>query len=473
MTDILSEQVPSYDILEVAPQVISGGGGAWGTITGNLADQTDLNTALGGKAATVHVHATSDVTGLDTALGLLAPKSAPTFTTSATFSFLTTGRVPYATTGGSVIDSANFTYNGTAVTIQSAVAATSTDGLVLATTATATVGNQKFSPAFHQTASGWKTNATAGAQTTEWKIEVQPVQGAANPNGTLVFSSSTNGSAFTPRWFINGDDASYPGSLRYGSPGSSNLGLAPWTNGDICIAGSSYSFRFTDYSTGMAGVSDDALVISNSGAVCWSSAAGATNTPDLALMREAAANLRLGGTASASPVAQTLSVQNASGSNISAAATWTLVGPLATGSGTAGRVIVKVDNNQNPGASNPHTAVNTFQVGWDGIGYATGCGGAVTQTTGRTTGVTLDKPTGAITLVSAAGSATWQSFTVTNNTVAATDTINVSQKSGTDLYMIFVTAVAAGSFRISFATTGGTTTEQPVFNFAVLKAVAS
>jgi hypothetical protein len=38
---------------------------------------------------------------------------------------------------------------------------------------------------------------------------------------------------------------------------------------------------------------------------------------------------------------------------------------------------------------------------------------------------------------------------------------------------IYVTAVAAGSFRISFATLSGTTTEQPVFNFAVIKAVTS
>lgn len=107
-----------------------------------------------------------------------------------------------------------------------------------------------------------------------------------------------------------------------------------------------------------------------------------------------------------------------------------------------------------------------------GIGYATGAGGAVTQGTNRTTGVTLNTVSGAITLVSAAGSTSWQSFTVTNSTVAATDVVIVNQKSGTDLYEIHVTAVAAGSFRISYKTTGGTTTEQPVFNFAVIKAVA-
>jgi hypothetical protein len=113
------------------------------------------------------------------------------------------------------------------------------------------------------------------------------------------------------------------------------------------------------------------------------------------------------------------------------------------------------------------------QVTGGTLGYGAGSGGAVTQATSRTTGVTLNEPSGAITLVSAAGSILYQSFTVTNSTVAATDTVIVCQKSGTDLYELLITAVAAGSFRISFRTTGGTTTEQPVFNFAVIKAATT
>jgi len=112
-------------------------------------------------------------------------------------------------------------------------------------------------------------------------------------------------------------------------------------------------------------------------------------------------------------------------------------------------------------------------TGTAGVGYATGAGGTVTQGTSRTTGVTLNKTTGAITLFSAAGSATAATFTVTNSTVAATDVIILNQKSGTDLYDLMVTAVAAGSFNITFRTTGGTTTETPVFNFAVIKGVAA
>jgi hypothetical protein len=116
---------------------------------------------------------------------------------------------------------------------------------------------------------------------------------------------------------------------------------------------------------------------------------------------------------------------------------------------------------------------NVLVTSTGGLGYGTGSGGAVTQATSRTTGVTLNKTNGAITLVSAAGSTTDSTFTVTNSTVAATDTVIVSQKSGTDKYIINVSAVAAGSFNITFRTFSGTTTEQPVFNFAVIKAVAA
>lgn len=110
-----------------------------------------------------------------------------------------------------------------------------------------------------------------------------------------------------------------------------------------------------------------------------------------------------------------------------------------------------------------------------GIGYAVGAGGSVTQPTSRTTGVTLNTVSGAITLFSqvnsAVSGATAQSFTVTNSAVSITDTIQVSQKSGTDKYLIFVTNVAAGSFQITNYTTGGVTNEAPVFTFNVLKGV--
>lgn len=45
-----------------------GGASTWGSITGTLSAQTDLQTALNGKASTSHTHVIADVTGLQTAL---------------------------------------------------------------------------------------------------------------------------------------------------------------------------------------------------------------------------------------------------------------------------------------------------------------------------------------------------------------------------------------------------------------------
>ena len=93
----------------------------------------------------------------------------------------------------------------------------------------------------------------------------------------------------------------------------------------------------------------------------------------------------------------------------------------------------------------------------------------VTQITSRTTGVTINAPVGTITLLSAANSATDSTFTVTNSFVDAGDVVLVTQKSGTDPRRIAVTATAAGSFNVTSASISGTTTESPVYNFAVIK----
>lgn len=131
--------------------------------------------------------------------------------------------------------------------------------------------------------------------------------------------------------------------------------------------------------------------------------------------------------------------------------------------------ITRVDTNGN-GSPSAVPVSNLFNV--TGVGYSSG--GAVTQLTSRTTGVTLNSLSGAVTLFAAAGSATPASFTVTNSAVAATDVVDIAVKSSTtNLYEVFVTAVAAGSFQVTFFTTGGTTSDSPVFSFVVIKAAAS
>jgi len=114
--------------------------------------------------------------------------------------------------------------------------------------------------------------------------------------------------------------------------------------------------------------------------------------------------------------------------------------------------------------------------GTGGIGYATagGYGGSVTQTGSRAGAVTASYITGAITLFAAAPSVgTYVTFTVTNTTVAATDTIIINFKSSTNIYIGFVSAVAASSFNITFTSVSGIATDTPVINFAVIKGSAN
>jgi hypothetical protein len=113
----------------------------------------------------------------------------------------------------------------------------------------------------------------------------------------------------------------------------------------------------------------------------------------------------------------------------------------------------------------------------EGIGYATGAGGTATQTTSRTTGVTLNKTCGAITTHTASlAVAAEATFTVTNSAVAATDTVVLSIKSGAVATpLAWVSAVAAGSFNITISNLHASTAETGalVINFAVIKAATN
>ena len=109
----------------------------------------------------------------------------------------------------------------------------------------------------------------------------------------------------------------------------------------------------------------------------------------------------------------------------------------------------------------------------DVIGYYTGLGGTVTQATSRTTSVTLNKPTGAITLFTAAGSATAAQFTVNNSYVSATDVVVLSYKGSSNVYQFVVSSVANGSFNITFWSYSGVASDAPVVNFAIINGVTS
>lgn len=112
-----------------------------------------------------------------------------------------------------------------------------------------------------------------------------------------------------------------------------------------------------------------------------------------------------------------------------------------------------------------------------GVGYATGAGCAVTQATSKSTGVTCNGMTGAITMNNASLAATTSvAFTVTNSSVLANDVIIVNLKSGNtaNSYTVMVDATAAGSFNISLRNyTAGALGEAVIVSFAIIRGATS
>jgi len=115
--------------------------------------------------------------------------------------------------------------------------------------------------------------------------------------------------------------------------------------------------------------------------------------------------------------------------------------------------------------------------GTGGIGYSAGAGGTAAQATSKSTGVTLNKLSGQLTMNAAslaAGAAA--GFTLTNSQIAATDVVMVSlaASAAADSYHAQVDAVSAGSCRISLRNlSAAALAEAVVLNFAVIKAVAA
>lgn len=148
---------------------------------------------------------------------------------------------------------------------------------------------------------------------------------------------------------------------------------------------------------------------------------------------------------------------------------------LADGVGINGGVISTITANQNLTLSPDGTGevVITKPFGYGG----SGTGGTVTQGTSRTTGVTLNKLSGQITLFASTAITGHGSneFTLTNSYIDATDVVHVCFASGltSAQYGVTVTAMAAGSCKITVSNFSNTSTptDTPVLNFVVIKGV--
>lgn len=131
-------------------------------------------------------------------------------------------------------------------------------------------------------------------------------------------------------------------------------------------------------------------------------------------------------------------------------------------------------------ATQAASAVNitggTIALASGSLGYAAGNGGTVSQATSKSTGVTLNKMGGDITMdASSLAAGTIVSFTLTNSNIAATDLVLRDHVSGGTLGAYSLTvAPAAGSATFYVRNnTGGALAEAIVIRFAVLKSATT
>lgn len=149
----------------------------------------------------------------------------------------TSGIATYGNTSGtSIVNNSAVTIVNGAVIDTQVIGATSTDGLALFNTTSATVGAQKWSPRIHWTGDGWKTTSTAAGQLVDAIAEVQSVQGTTNPTFNWVLSGQVNG-------------AGYGALVTVPSGGGFNLNSGTYQIGGTQIACSNLSNGATGCST--------------------------------------------------------------------------------------------------------------------------------------------------------------------------------------------------------------------------------
>lgn len=107
----------------------------------------------------------------------------------------------------------------------------------------------------------------------------------------------------------------------------------------------------------------------------------------------------------------------------------------------------------------------------DGIGYDTGSGGSVTQTLGKIYSVTLNKPSGKITMNNAALAAGASvTFSLISSAITNKDTVIVNGADGWTNYRFETVAVSSGLVYIRVTNvSAGSLSDAVTINFAVIK----
>lgn len=115
---------------------------------------------------------------------------------------------------------------------------------------------------------------------------------------------------------------------------------------------------------------------------------------------------------------------------------------------------------------------SNFVMSGGELGYTAEASGTVTQLTSKSTGVTLNKSAGQITMDAAAlANVTNVTFTLTNSGISAKDVVVLSVASGATAgaYNCWVSGKSTGSCTITLRNlSGGSLSEAVVINFVVL-----
>ena len=116
---------------------------------------------------------------------------------------------------------------------------------------------------------------------------------------------------------------------------------------------------------------------------------------------------------------------------------------------------------------------NVLVTGSGGLGYGTGSGGTVTQLTSKSTPVTLNKPTGKITMNNASLAAgAYATFTLYSTSISIHDNINIQLKSGlyNTGYRVGICAMSDGACSVYIKNdTAGALAEPVMLTYSVIK----
>ena len=466
---------------------------------------TAATNLAGGAANRIHVQ-----TALDTSGFIVAPVSAGTYLTwngtafvfsavsGATGGTVTsvggTGTVSGITLSGTVTTSGNLTLGGTLSLVSPGAIGSTTPSTGAFTTLSAST-SVSFSPSgtitLNPTTAGTINNMSVGGTTASTgrftTLQTTSSGVATAAGGQLYLSGATSN-----RIDYNNNGVAAP--TFNGISAGAKIILYPnnaATTADYAIGIEASTMWFGTPTTGETfkwyGGTTNVMSLSGAGALSATSFAGAHNgtvgatTPNTGAFTTLSASTSVSfspsGAITLNPTTAGTINNMSIGATTAAAGSFTTLAASSTVSGTGFSTYLASP----PAIGGTAAAAITGTVikatgATAAIGYATGAsaGGTVTQLLSRTQGVTLNKITGQITLFLAAGNTgAYTAFTVSNSTVAATDTVDFQCSSSTNTYITFVTAIAAGSFTVNFLSINGTASDSPVFNFNVIKGSAN